>query len=350
MAKVCTVVLLILGCSASLRGVRASSGFTHPYLLQLYNQTTDQFGRVRNGVQLEDVIVWGLLDDDTAVDRAITDANLPCQQLMTNSLSTRDLRDSSREQDSVVSKVLWNVYIKRKSYHLEGFSLCGESEVEVDFMLRGQRQRYVEKLSEVGPIGQWMQIKVRTSFFNSTSLLPDRLVVNTTLRCRRCSQGVSLPFELVDLRTSSGGDYAKHHQPMLAFHFFNEELLPWLRPVRSPHRKKRALFSSLLKHIGSPCKRLRQKVRLEDVYEDRIILHPREIDMGICSGSCDLRLLLSRQHSTFATEHAIGKLKKGLKARCVPVSYYPLHIIEMDGHIQKQFVSRTLSVNQCGCR
>ena len=63
MAKVCTVVLLILGCSASLRGVRASSGFTHPYLLQLYNQTTDQFGRVRNGVQLEDVIVWGLLDD-----------------------------------------------------------------------------------------------------------------------------------------------------------------------------------------------------------------------------------------------------------------------------------------------
>ena len=55
-------VLLLGSVSASLIGQR-SSGFIHPYLLQVYEKTTDQFGTVRSGVQSEDVTVWGVLDN-----------------------------------------------------------------------------------------------------------------------------------------------------------------------------------------------------------------------------------------------------------------------------------------------
>ena len=59
------VLLVLASLLAVPSGVasQANDSFVHPYMLQLYQRTTDLQGNIRPGVQPEDLATWGFLDN-----------------------------------------------------------------------------------------------------------------------------------------------------------------------------------------------------------------------------------------------------------------------------------------------
>ena len=289
---------------------------------------------------------------DNIANRTITNTKLPCEQLMTNSLSTTGLRESSREQNLAISKVLWNVYLNRTNRR--NVSLCNELQVEVVVSWGAGIRRYVENISSDWN-SKWLRINVTASFKNS-SQMPEKIIIKSTLRCLKCFEGVSIPFELIDWRLYSGErKEAMYFQPLLAVHFHNEDLVPFLQPLTKERRATREKRFPLF-HLQR-CGRKPLKVKSRDIYPNREIIHPPDINIGYCGGQCSLNLMLQHWNSMITTEHVMSKMKLGkkdeyrfLRISCVPITYYLVHIYERVGAtIKSKFVS-TLSVKECGCR
>ena len=286
------------------------------------------------------------------MNRTITSTNSPCEQLMINSLSTTGLRDSSREQNLAVSKVLWNIYLNRTNRR--NVSLCNELQVEVVVWWGTGIRRYVENISSDWN-SKWLRINVTASFKNS-SQMPENIIIRSTLRCLKCSEGVSIPFELIDWRLYSGKrKEAMYFQPLLAVHFHNEDLVPFLQPLAKERRVTRD------KRIPSfhlqRCSRKHLYVKSRDIYPNKKIIHPDNINIGYCGGQCGLNLMLQHWNSIIITEHVMSKMKLGKKDEyrflhisCVPIKYNLIHIYELVGATVKSTFVSTLSVKECGCR
>ena len=260
---------------------------------------------------------------------------------------------NSEERHSPLSKAIWRFHVTKKN--VSNSCLSGIITVEVNFTSLGRIEKVQESVDFRSISFSWIDVNI-ASIFQSLWPLTNasrRIQLRTSIACaERCSRG-KLPVKLTDLRKVLPERRRARYrfQPVLALYQEGAPATMGLQDAPLFEASRRISRRS----VGPPsCHLQSYRITVSKVRGLSHVILPKTFDIGVCSGVCSLKSMLTSPQQNYTKNHALMLALLSASdvpsPSCVPVSYNPLHVITQGPNSLVAFPIKDSVATECGCR
>ena len=398
------MALIVIVCLLRLIASAVGTTFVHPYMVEMYQRSTNVDGSFRPDVRMEDLHVWGFTDDgevlfvlcrvhiswhvqsqwvrvihgsvlmytraglmNNTFAAADVGPSAPCEQTMENRISVKTLVEDKTAWNLPLIKAVWRVYVQKGRVR----KACSRAEMEVALKVGGSklgmesRKTIVHRLA----ISEWVDLDITAALQSIWPLRANwsEIGVLTSVQCRKaCTGRRSLPLRLIDLRMVAQNvrESMIDLQPVLALHLRNEASWKSLREsLELDWGRVRTKRSKDVEDLqASHCRKESYNVQFENIpYLRDLVVLPRSYNIGRCVGLCQYDMEHTGRPEHFITNHGLIKTLLLLNPEgwpssdepnvtCVPITYKSVQLITRRTSAVESVVYTDFAVSECGCR
>ena len=253
------------------------------------------------------------------------------------------------KRHSPLSKAIWRFHVTKKN--VSNSCLNGIITVEVNFSSLGRIEKVQESV-DFGSSLSWIDVNIASIFQRLWPLTnaSRHVQLRTSIACtERCSRA-ELPVQVTDLRKVLPERRRARYrlQPVLALY---QEGAPSMMSLQDASLFEASRRISRRSASNPSCHLQSYRVAVSKIPGLSHVILPKTFDIGVCSGVCSLKSMLTSPQRNYAKNHALMlALLSTSSPSCVPVSYNPIQVIAQGSNSLESFPIVDSVATECGCR